>query len=285
MLRILLVAVLALYAGAAQAKPPVWVVKDKDSELVLFGSIHVLPAGLDWRPARLDAALASAEDLWFEMPMDAAARAESGRLAMQRGFLPEGQTLSSLLSPDGAARLKRLTTTFGLSLEQLDRLKPWYAESVLAVAQYRRSGAELGTGVEQSLEASAPPSARRRAFEAPVDQISLLDATPLPRQIAALETSMRELEEKPKSFDRLVAAWMAGDVETIARDAVGPFRENAPEVFAQLVDRRNDAWTKTLHTRLKGEGRTVVVVGMGHLIGRQGLPARLRALGYSVEGP
>ena len=285
MLRILLVAVLALYAGAAQAKPPVWVVRDKDSELVLFGSIHVLPAGLDWRPARLDAALASAEDLWFEMPMDAAARAESGRLAMQRGVLPEGQTLSSLLSPDGAARLKRLTTAFGLSLEQLDRLKPWYAESALAVAQYRRSGAELGTGVEQSLEAAAPPSAKRRAFETPVDQISLLDATPLPRQIAALETSMRELEEKPKSFDQLVAAWMKGDVEAIARDAVGPFRENAPEIFAQLVDRRNEAWTKTLHTRLKGKGRTVVVVGMGHLIGRQGLPARLRALGYSVEGP
>lgn len=285
MLRFLLAAVLALSASAAQAKPPVWIVKDRDSELVLFGSVHVLPAGLDWRPARLEAALKTADDLWFEMPMDAAARAESSRLAMEKGVLPEGQTLSSLLSADGAARLKRLAAAFGLSLAQLDRLKPWYAESALAVAQYRRSGAELGTGVEQSLEASAPSTVARRAFEAPIDQISLLDATPMPRQIAALETSMRELEEKPKSFDRLVEAWMKGDVNAIARDAVGPFRENAPEIFAQLVDRRNAAWTRTLHARLRGRGRTVVVVGMGHLIGPQGLPERLRALGYSVEGP
>jgi uncharacterized protein YbaP (TraB family) len=28
-----------------------------------------------------------------------------------------------------------------------------------------------------------------------------------------------------------------------------------------------------------------VVVGVGHLIGPDGVPARLRALGYSVTGP
>jgi uncharacterized protein YbaP (TraB family) len=36
---------------------------------------------------------------------------------------------------------------------------------------------------------------------------------------------------------------------------------------------------------MKGHGRTVVVVGVGHLIGPGGVPARLRALGYSVTGP
>ena len=30
-------------AGPAQAQPPVWFVRDADSEMVLFGSIHVLP--------------------------------------------------------------------------------------------------------------------------------------------------------------------------------------------------------------------------------------------------
>jgi uncharacterized protein YbaP (TraB family) len=40
-----------------------------------------------------------------------------------------------------------------------------------------------------------------------------------------------------------------------------------------------------LDARLKGHGHTVVVVGIGHLIGPDGVPARLRALGYSVTGP
>ncbi len=37
--------------------------------VVLFGSIHLLPAGLDWRPPALDDALARADALWFELPI------------------------------------------------------------------------------------------------------------------------------------------------------------------------------------------------------------------------
>ena len=47
-------------SGAALALPAVWTVRDADSELVLFGSIHALPTDLAWRPPALDAALARA---------------------------------------------------------------------------------------------------------------------------------------------------------------------------------------------------------------------------------
>ena len=62
-------------------------------------------------------------------------------------------------------------------------------------------------------------------------------------------------------------------------------RNASPTLFRRLVSDRNARWTLTLDERLKGRGRTVVVVGMGHLIGPDGVPARLRALGYEVEGP
>ena len=32
----------------AQAQPAVWIVRDHDSEMLLFGSIPLLPPGLDW---------------------------------------------------------------------------------------------------------------------------------------------------------------------------------------------------------------------------------------------
>jgi uncharacterized protein YbaP (TraB family) len=51
-----------------------------------------------------------------------------------------------------------------------------------------------------------------------------------------------------------------------------------------VVD-RNARWMTPLRARMAGSGRTVVVVGVGHLVGSEGLPARFRALGYSVEGP
>ena len=52
------------------AKPPVWsssLRAGRPSSLV--GSVHLLPAGLDWRPPELDAALGKAEELWFELPI------------------------------------------------------------------------------------------------------------------------------------------------------------------------------------------------------------------------
>ncbi|HQN51602.1 MAG TPA: TraB/GumN family protein, partial [Phenylobacterium sp.] len=94
-------------AGPAAAKPPVWIVRDKDSELVLFGSIHVLQADLDWRPARLDQALKTADDLWFELPIDADSQAETARLAVAHGYLPQDQSLTAMLSPKGRTRLAK----------------------------------------------------------------------------------------------------------------------------------------------------------------------------------
>jgi uncharacterized protein YbaP (TraB family) len=93
------------------------------------------------------------------------------------------------------------------------------------------------------------------------------------------------MEDKPDEFQALVRTWMAGDLAGLDREALEPLRKASPSLFRRLVTDRNAHWTEVLDQRLKGHGRTVVVVGMGHLIGQDGLPARLRALGYRVEGP
>jgi uncharacterized protein YbaP (TraB family) len=272
-------------AAEAQARPPVWIVRDADSELVLFGSVHVLPPGLDWRPAELDAALAKADDLWFELPIDPASEAKVGQLAATHGMLADGKTLSELLSPQGRQRLQAATADLGVSMAVLDRLEPWFAEVVLAGAQFQKAGASADTGVEKMISGTAPASARRRAFESPEEQIAIFDAAPLSEQIASLEQSLVELNDNPKSYDELIAHWMAGDLKALDEDALGPLRAAAPGLYARLVTERNDRWLETLKARLDGQGRTVVVVGVGHLVGKDGLPTRLRALGYSVEGP
>ena len=140
----------------AEARPPVWTVRDADSELVIFGSVHVLPPGLDWRPAELDAALAKADDLWFELPIDPASEAKVGQLAAAHGLLPQGQSLSALLSPEGRERLKTATADLGVSMAVLDRLEPWFAEVVLAGAQFQKAGAYASSGVEKMISGSAP---------------------------------------------------------------------------------------------------------------------------------
>ncbi|WP_374343837.1 TraB/GumN family protein [Phenylobacterium sp.] len=272
-------------AGPAAAKPPVWIVRDKDSELVLFGSIHVLQADLDWRPARLDQALKTADDLWFELPIDADSQAETARLAVAHGYLPQDQSLTAMLSPKGRTRLAKACAKYGLSPPLIDRLEPWYAEVALSTAQFRAEGAKADTGVEQTLSATAPQSAQRRAFETPAQQIAMFDGASRAAQIKSLEETLSDIEADRSDLTGLIRAWMAADVKALEKDVLRPMRDTAPEIYERLVVQRNAAWTATLDARLKGEGHTVVVVGVGHLIGPGGLPARLRALGYSVEGP
>lgn len=272
-------------AGAAHAQPPVWTVRDADSELLLFGSVHVLPDGLDWRPAALIESLAKAEDVWFEMPMDLESEAQSARLAAARGLLPAGQSLQQLLPPRSWERLLAAAQRYRLSPDMLARMEPWLAEVALSGAVYQLAGASPAKGVEKQLHATAPPSARRKAFETPEQQIAFFDEAPLADQIASLEHSLEEIEQDPEAFSTLVGAWMAGDLAELQRIAIDPLRAAAPVIYRRVVTERNAVWTRELDLRLKGAGRSVVVVGVGHLIGPEGLPARLRALGYSVEGP
>ena len=272
-------------AGSAAAAPPVWVVRDKDSEIVLFGSVHVLPPGLDWEPAVLKQAVAHADDIWFELLVDPGTEADTARLATTLGVLPPDQSLFKLLPKTDAERLGRVAQALDTSPMLLDRLKPWLAEIALAGAAYRKAGAETGLGVEQALSAEAPSHARRRAFETPAEQLAIFADTPMSEQLASLHESLKELEEDPNEFATLIHAWIAGDVAGLDREALQPLRQASPDLFRRVVTARNDRWIKILEARLKGHGRTVVVVGVGHLVGAEGLPARLRALGYSVQGP
>lgn len=274
-----------MFASAAAAAPPVWVVKDKDSEIVLFGSVHVLPPGLDWEPLALKQAVARADDIWFELPVDPGSEADTARVATQMGVLPPDQSLFKLLPPADSERLARVAQAYDASPVLLDRLKPWLAEIALAGAAYRKAGAETDLGVEQALSLEASPKVQRRAFETPAEQLAIFAETPMPAQIASLHETLQELEDDPNEYATLVHAWISGDVAALDREALAPLRKASPDLFRRIVTERNDRWIQVLQTRLKGHGRTVVVVGVGHLVGPGGLPARLRALGYSVQGP
>lgn len=280
----LLIFVLAA-PGAVLAAPPVWVVRDADSTIVLFGSVHLLPRDLDWRPQVLTETLPVADDVWFEIPMDANARLESSRLAMARGLLPKGESLSNLLDKKAAARLHKVATGLNIPIRELDTLQPWLAEVTLSLAQIAKYGGRTDSGVEDVLWNAAPSTAQRRSFETPEGQISLFADVPRSLQITSLNDTVRTIEEDPKDFEKVVSLWMAGDVDGLVREAILPIKKVSPKLYQSFIQNRNAAWTKALTARLAGSGRTVVVVGVGHLVGPDSVPAMLRARGVKVEGP
>jgi uncharacterized protein YbaP (TraB family) len=270
--------------GAALADPPVWTVHGKDCVITLFGSVHILPKGLDWEPPALAAALKGADQLWFEIPIDPASEADAAALAQARALLPGDDSLSGHLSKAGQARLKAIAASLSLPADRLDRMQPWFVELVLSTSVYLRDGASADQGVEQQL-AQAAPQAERKAFETPAQQIAMFADTPLAAQVASLEDTLNEITTDPQAYRRLLQAWLRGDDAAIYQHDIATLKHDAPALFEVLITERNAAWTKVLAARLKGSGRVVVVVGVGHLLGPDGVPAKLRALGFKVDGP
>jgi uncharacterized protein YbaP (TraB family) len=63
------------------------------------------------------------------------------------------------------------------------------------------------------------------------------------------------------------------------------FRRKFPALYRHLDVERNDAWLPKLRAMLDAEHKrdALVVVGSLHLLGDEGLVAKLRAAGYKVE--
>jgi uncharacterized protein YbaP (TraB family) len=271
--------------GVAAARPPVWIVKDSDSTIVLFGSVHVLPPGLDWQPPALREALSKADDVWFELPIAPDSQAAGVAVVRAKGMLPPGESLLSKLTPAGRDRLARLAPKLGLSLAQFDRLRPWLADVTVGLLDMAPKGAGAADGVEQSVSAAAPPTARRQAFETAEQQIGFLADAPEADQLASLEDTLRQIEEEPDAYDRLLAAWLAGDLQALQTEGLEPMQKASPDLFDRMITQRNQRWVEAISQRMAGSGETVVVVGAGHLVGPGGVPALLRARGFTVEGP
>ncbi len=274
-----------LAAGAAVAQPPVWVVHRGQATVVLFGSVHILPPGLDWEPPSLRAALARANDLWFEIPLDPASSATASRLAVAQGLQAKGASLSAELSPKGRARLVRVAKSAGVSVQSVEQLRPWLAEITLSLAVYAQAHAAADQGVERQIDQLTPQSVPRRALETTEQQIGYLSQAPITDQVASLEETLGELDDGPASYERVVTVWMAGDAKGLMREALQPMIKAAPGEYRSLVVARNERWVDQIVQRLDGTGEAVMVVGVGHLVGPDGVPALLRAKGISVEGP
>jgi uncharacterized protein YbaP (TraB family) len=282
---VLALGLLLAWAAPAWAKPPVWVAHGPHATVVLFGSVHILPGRLDWEPQALKDALTGADELWFETPIDPGVLMDSARIALAQGVLPPGQTLSALLPDDAArAKLKAAADQLHVPMPQLERLRPWLAELTLAQAAYARDGASADQGVERQL-ADAAPQAERHAFETPAQQIAMFAGAPVADQVASLQDTLHDIQDDPGSFRRLMRAWLNGDLKAIDKDGVQPLRRVSPLLFKVLLTDRNAAWRQIMLQRLQGQGKVVVIVGVGHLIGPGGLPQLLRDSGVRVDGP
>lgn len=273
---------LALFStAAARAEPAMWVVRDADSTIYLFGTVHMLRPELNWRTPKIEAALKEAGELWLEIPNVEADQAspEMAQAMMQLGLSPN-QPLSSRLTAEEFAKLNDLAKTAGLDPTMVNMFKPWLAAMVLSTAPMQKAGYDPATGVEAVLSKQAKAEGDRlNGFETLRQQLGMFASLSDEAQLEFLRQTIEMGDTVVAEMDGLAAMWLSADLAGLETGAVTEMRETAPHLYEVLLTRRNEDWAVQIERHLKGSGVTFIAVGAAHLLGPDSLQSRLKARG------
>ena len=270
------------FAGqAAAAEPPMWVIEDSDSKVVLYPTIHFLPADLEWRSAALDAELAAADEVWFELPQTPDAQQTVQAVVAQHGIDPNNP-LSTVLPEATYARLTATAETMGIPMAQIETMKPWLATLMIVSVELMRAGFDPNAGVEARLAGSIDAE-RQRALETADGQVRALADLPTDVQVRFLESALDEIDEGTDRLRDIATDWANGNVESMEAEIIDEMKDAYPEVYEALFVRRNQNWSDQIVAELEGAGTDFIAVGAGHLVGEDSVPAMLKARGYDVR--
>ena len=271
-------------AGAAGAAPALWVVRSDHAEIYLFGTLHALsPAAAKWRTPLYDQVYGKAQALWFETDVEGADPSVLQNIVARYGTDPD-RGLSQKLP---AAEVETLRRTADLT--RIDHLRPWAAALMLSMQPVLSHGARTDAGADVAMTRTARQAAKPvKFFETLEDQARLFADLPEPAEVRYLADVLKERSgHGHKTLHRgepMEEAWLNGDLARLGPALVGEMKVNNPALYQALLKRRNERWAAALERELATGAKTELVnVGALHMVGDDGLPALLRARGYTVE--
>jgi uncharacterized protein len=272
-------------APAPAAGPPLWVVRDADSTIYLFGTFHALKGQTKWRTPAVEAALAESQEVWLEIADvgdSDAMQAQLAPLIAKIGVDP-ANPLSSKLTAEERAKLAAAAQKAGLNPAQLEPLRPWLAAVQLSIAPLIAAGYDPNLGVDKLISAAAKAAGKPlMGFETTEQQLRFFASFPPEVELQFLREAIEANEDGPAMVDDVAAAWAAGDMQRFKRLFIDDLRAGSPELYRVMIVDRNEAWAKTLQERLRGSGVSFVAVGAGHLVGPDSVQARLKARGIDT---
>jgi uncharacterized protein len=242
-------AVPAPQPATVEADPAIFVIRDHDTTIYLFGTFHVLSPDLKWFDGAVEQAFADSDELVVEtLPAEPNARVAAlppaaARITPAASFLAStqdavraGQSQGMVLENGADMVLLRAAAAEGKMVEPLETL-----ESQFAMIANIRS------------EPSIPiPCAIGECSDAAVE----------------LGAAMVELQD----------AWANGD-HGIFSAVLDEMQESAPDAYRILFVERNARWSNWVAGRMRHPGTAFVAIGSAHLAGDDSLLVRLAQRG------
>ena len=238
---------LLLGVAPAWAEPAIWLVTDRDSRMYLLGSFHYLSPNVSWRTDRIDALLAEAQEVWFEVEEIEGIPSPKRISFLRRYGFDQSRKLTSWLTPDEMKTLATALQPFDLPRPAVEALRPWLAASMAAGVTMAKLGMDPAQGVDRVLYARAHEHGKpMRALEAAEDSFRVLATLPDEVHLAGLRQVLHREDQLGAVFIRLQAAWQRGDEAALERELAAASALEHPAVHEAVFIGRNRAWVETL---------------------------------------
>jgi hypothetical protein len=279
------VAAPAVAAKLPDADPALWVVKDADTTLYLFGTFHALDGKSDWFNDEVKTAFDASGEVYVEalMPDDPAALQP---LIIKYGVDQSGRKLSSKLSPEMKGKLDKTLTEFGVpaqGIAGMEPLEPWMVNMTLAAMAAGKLGLDPNSGADKKIMASAKSAGKKLGeLENAEFQLSLFDKVPEADQVRQLGYTLDQLPKMGPALTTMLTAWSEGDSEGLAK-LMNEGVAEMPDMYKLVFTDRNATWAEWIDKRMDQPGTVFIAVGAGHLAGQDSVQTMLAKKGLKAE--
>lgn len=262
--------------------PALWVVKDHDTTIYMFGTIHLLKPGLTWFDEAVKDAFDKSDTLVMEID-DVTDPAAMEPMVKKYAADANGKKLRDKLTAEQRTIFDAEMAKLGMPATTFDAYDPWFVSTVLSMAHYGKAGMNPESGAEKVLTAAAKASGKKmESLETAEQQFGWFDATPESEQVTGLIEVITKGDEIASFIDRMSTAWNKGDADGLAA-VLNENIDQTPETRRLLLTDRNARWADWVEKRLDQPGTVFMAVGAGHLAGKDSVQEFLAKRNLKVK--
>ena len=267
----------------ASAESSVWKAQKGTSIIYLGGSCHLLRETDFPLPPEFDKAYRASEMVVFETDIGKLQDPAVLQAVMAKAMYADGSTVDKHLSTQTYAELSAYCEANGIPLEALRQFKPSMLMLTLTVVELMKLGVTQN-GVDQFLYGQAKKDKKAVEGLETIDEqfnyvISMADGI----EDEYVTYSLRDMQSVKQKYEALVSAWHAGDAGTLDELMFAELKTRQPKMFKKLISDRNRNWLPLIEAYQKTPRTKFIVVGVGHLVGPDGIIEALKKKGYKVD--
>ena len=274
--------ILLIIVSTSLAKTSLWKVQGKTNIVYLLGSVHVLSKDSYPLDPAIDRAFDESSNLVFEMNLDSSATPASQKYILSKAMFNNEMTLQTSLSNATFHLADSLCRTLGLQIERLLLFKPWMVSTTIMMVKIQQMGLNPQYGVDKYFYEKGKQAQKNiSSFESLQEQINFIDSLPMKTQGKMIRQMAIEFDIIEKDIKSIIKAWKTGDMKLLEQFFLESYKQE-PELYQVLLIERNQNWMKKIRQYLKDPKNYLIIVGVGHMVGENGLVKMLEKEGFTV---